>query len=158
MKTVMLFLLTSLTYVQPFHGANATMRCLNGPKSIKGVFKNSTAVFSGEVVEIRSGVNFLQAQFRVEHSWKGVKAEQVSVFTENTAESPHYRVGEKYLVFAGIREGKLFTGNCSRTKRLEYADEDLKQLGEGKSYSNADYGAVTRFKQIRRNPCGPICR
>jgi len=158
MKTVMLFLLTSLTYVQPFHGANATMRCLNGPKSIKGVLKNSTAVFSGEVVEIRSGVNFLQAQFRVEHSWKGVKAEQVSVFTENTAESPHYRVGEKYLVFAGIREGKLFTGNCSRTKRLEYADEDLKQLGEGKSYSNADYGAVTRFKQIRRNPCGPICR
>jgi len=138
MKTVMLFLLTSLTYVQPFHGANATMRCLNGPKSIKVVFKNSTAVFSGEVVEIRSGVNFLQAQFRVEHSWKGVKAEQVSVFTENTAESPHYRVGEKYLVFAGIREGKLFTGNCSRTKRLEYADEDLKQLGEGKSHSNAE--------------------
>jgi len=138
MKTVMLFLLTSLTYVQPFHGANATMRCLNGPKSIKVVFKNSTAVFSGEVVEIRSGVNFLQAQFRVEHSWKGVEAEQVSVFTENTAESPHYRVGEKYLVFAGIREGKLFTGNCSRTKRLEYADEELKQLGEGKSHANAE--------------------
>jgi hypothetical protein len=40
-------------------------------------------------------------------------------------------------VFAGIRDGKLFTGNCSRTKRLEYADEDLKQLGEGKSRTNA---------------------
>ena len=114
------------------------MRCLTGPKSIKGVFKNSTAIFSGEVVEIRSGVNFLQARFRVERSWKGVEAEQVSVFTENTAESPHYRVGEKYLVFAGIRDGKLFTGNCSRTKLLEYADEDLKQLGEGKSHTKAE--------------------
>lgn len=138
MKTVVLFLLISLTCVPPCHGTNATIRCLNGPKSIKGVFKNSTAVFSGEVVEIRSGVNFLQAQFRVEHSWKGVEAEQVSVFTENTAESPHYRVGEKYLVFAGVRDGKLFTGNCSRTKRLDYADEDLKQLGPGKSHTNAE--------------------
>jgi hypothetical protein len=138
MKTVVLFLLTSLTYVPPWHGANSTMRCLIEPKSIKGALKNSTAVFSGEVLEIRSGVNFLQARFRVERSWKGVEAEQVSVLTENTAESPHYRVGEKYLVFAGIRDGKLFTGNCSRTKRLEYAEEDLKQLGEGKSRSKAE--------------------
>ena len=138
MKTVVLFLLTSLSFVPPCHGANSTMRCLIEPKSIKGALKNSAAVFSGEVLEIRSGVNFLQARFRVEHSWKGVEAEQVSVLTENTAESPHYRVGEKYLVFAGIRDGKLFTGNCSRTKRLEYAEEDLKQLGEGKSNSKAE--------------------
>ena len=40
-----------------------------------------------------------------------------------------FRVGEKYLVFAGMRDGKLFTGNCSRTKRVEYAQEDLQQLG-----------------------------
>ena len=138
MKTVVLFLLTCLTYLAPCHGANSTMRCLIEPKSIKGALKNSTAVFSGEVLEIRSGVNFLQARFRVEHSWKGVEAEQVSVLTENTAESPHYRVGEKYLVFAAIRGGKLFTGNCSRTKSLEYAEEDLKQLGEGKSHSKAE--------------------
>ena len=138
MKTVVLFLLTSLSFVPPCHGANSTMRCLIEPKSIKGALKNSAAVFSGEVLEIRSGVNFLQARFRVEHSWKGVEAEQVSVLTENTAESPHYRVGEKYLVFAGIRAGKLFTGDCSRTKRLEYAEEDLKQLGEGKSNSKAE--------------------
>ena len=138
MKTVVLFLLISLTCVSPSHGTNATMRCINGPKSIKAVFKNSTAVFSGEVVQIRSGVNFLQAQFRVEQSWKGVEAEEVSVFTENAAESTHYRVGEKYLVFAGIRDGKLFTGICSRTKILEYAEDDLKQLGEGKSHTKAE--------------------
>jgi len=114
------------------------MRCPIEPKSLKGTLKNSTAIFSGEVLEIRSGVNFLEARFRVERSWKGVEAEQVSVLTENTAESPHYRVGEKYLVFAGIRDGKLFTGSCSRTKRLQYAEEDLKQLGEEKSHSKAE--------------------
>ena len=138
MKPVVLLLLTFMTYFTPCHGANSTMRCLIEPKSIKGALKNSTAVFSGEVLEIRSGVNFLQARFRVERSWKGVEAEQVSVLTENTAESSHYRVGEKYLVFAGIRDGKLFTGNCSRTKRLENAEEDLKQLGEGRSHSKAE--------------------
>ena len=137
MKTVVLFLLTSLTYVQPSYEANSAMRCLVEPKSVKVALKNSTAVFSGEVLEIRSGVTFLQARFRVERSWKGVEEEQVSVLTENTAESTHYRVGEKYLVFAVIRNGKLFTGNCSRTKRLEYAEEDLKQLGEGKGHSKA---------------------
>ena len=136
MKTVVLFLLTCLTYIPPYHGANSR-RCLIEPKSPKGTLKNSNAVFSGEVLEIRSGVNFLEARFRVEHSWKGVEAEEVSVLTENTAESPHYRVGEKYLVFAGVRDGKLFTGSCSRTKRLQYAGEDLKQLGEGKNHSQA---------------------
>jgi hypothetical protein len=35
-------------------------------------------------------------------------------------------------VFAGIRDGKLFTGNCSRTKLLEHAQGDLQHLGEGK--------------------------
>ena len=133
MKTVVLFLLATLVYVQPSFKANSTMRCLVEPKSIKVALKNSTAVFSGEVLEIRSGVTFLEARFRIERSWKGVEEEQVSVLTENTAESTHYRVGEKYLVFAGIRNGKLFTGNCSRTKRVEDAEGDLKQLGEGRS-------------------------
>ena len=53
------------------------MRCPIEPKSLKGTLKNSTAIFSGEVLEIRSGVNFLEARFRVERSWKGVEAEQV---------------------------------------------------------------------------------
>ena len=125
------------------------MRCLIEPKSLKGTVKSSTAVFSGEVLEIRSGVNFLEARFRVERSWKGVEAEQVFVLTENTAESPHYRVGEKYLVFAGIRDGKLFTGSCSRTKRLQYAEEDLKQLGEEKSHSKAEKFRLAAKPQTR---------
>jgi hypothetical protein len=108
------------------------MRCRVEPKSVKGALKQSTAVFSGEVLEIRNGRNFLEARFRVERSWKGVEAEEVSVLVDSTTESPHYSVGEKYLVFAGIRDGRLLTGTCSRTKRLEYAERDLQQLGEGK--------------------------
>ena len=78
---------------------------------------------------MKNGGNYLEARLRVERSWKSVEEEEVSVLTDSTTESPHYCVGEKYLVFAGIRDGKLFTGNCSRTKRVEYAQEDLQQLG-----------------------------
>jgi len=102
------------------------------PKSVKVALKQSAAVFSGEVLEMKNGGNYIEARLRVERSWKGVEAEEVSVLADSTTESPHYRVGQKYLVFAGIRDGKLFTGNCSRTKKLEYAQGDLQELGESK--------------------------
>ena len=135
MKILLLFLLTSLTYLPPSYKANTTVRCFSEPKSVKVALKQSAAVFVGEVLQVRNGRNYhyLEARFRVESSWKGVEAEEVSVFTEgeSVAESPHYGVGQKYLVFAGMRDGKLFTGRCSRTKKLEYASGDLQQLGEG---------------------------
>jgi hypothetical protein len=106
------------------------MRCLIPAKSVKVALKQSAAVFVGEVREVNSGGTYIEARFRVERSWKGVEGEAVSVLADRTAESPHYDVGQKYLVFAGVLEGKLFTGMCSRTKRVEYAQEDLQQLEE----------------------------
>jgi len=107
------------------------MRCWIEPKSVKLALKQSAAVFSGEVLEMGNGGNYIEVRLRVERSWKGVAGEEVFLLTDSTVESPHYRVGQKYLVFAYKRDGKLFTGNCSRTKKLEYAQGDLQQLGEG---------------------------
>ena len=133
MKTLLLFLLTVLSYFPPSHGAGATMRCFVEPKSVKVALKQSAAVFSGEVLEVKNGGNYLEVRLRVERFWKGVRAEEVSVSFDSNVESPRYRIGQKYLVFAGRQEGKLFTGQCcSRTKLLEYAQGDLQQLGEGK--------------------------
>ena len=130
-----LLLLLTVTYLQPSYRANTTARCLNEPRSVKLALKKSAAVFVGEVLQVRNGRNYhyLEARFRVESFWKGVEAEEVSVFTvgESIAESPHYRAGQRYLVFAGMQDGKLFTGSCSRTKKVEYASGDLQQLGEG---------------------------
>ena len=115
MKAIIWLLLFSLPGLSSSREPSSTMRCLIQPKSVKSALAKSTAVFSGDVLEIRSGVNVLHARFRVERSWKGIEAEEVLVSTDGSAESPHYRVGEKYLVFAGIRNDKLFTGSCSRT-------------------------------------------
>ena len=133
MKTLVLILLTSFTYLPLSYRASPTMRCWIEPKSVKVALKQSAAVFSGEVLEIRNGGNYPEVRLRVARSWKGVEGEEVSLLTDSTTESPHYRIGQKYLVFADKRDGKLFTGNCSRTKKLEYAQGDLQQLGEGNS-------------------------
>jgi hypothetical protein len=132
MKTLVLFLLTSFTYLPLSYRASSTMRCLIEPKSMTVVLKQSAAVFSGEVLELANGGNYIEVRLRVERSWKGVEGEEISLLTDSTIESPHYRVGQKYLVFAYKRDGKLFTGNCSRTKKLEYAQGDLEQLEKTK--------------------------
>ena len=132
MMTLILLWLTSFAY---FPSSSAHLpRCMVEPKSVKNALKKSAAVFAGEVFDIKKGSNFSEVRFRVERSWKGVVLEEISVLeADNTAESPHFRLGERYLVFAGIENGTLITGNCSRTKKIEYAEGDLQQLGEGKS-------------------------
>jgi hypothetical protein len=132
MKSLILFLLTSFIYLPLSYSSNPPMRCWIEPKSVKVALKQSAAVFSGEVLGIGNGRNYLEVRLRVERSWKGVEGEEVSLSTDSTTESPHYRVGQKYLVFAYKRDGKLFTGNCSRTKKLGYAQEDLEQLDKTK--------------------------
>jgi hypothetical protein len=88
MKALILFLITSLSYLSLIHAASSTMRCLSEPKSVKGALKQSTAVFSGQVLEITNRGNFLQARFAAERSWKGVEAQEVFVLTDSTTESP----------------------------------------------------------------------
>jgi len=134
MKTLLVLLwLVSLACFPPRGSANPTMRCIV-EKSVNSTLKRSAAVFSGEVLEIKNGRNFMEARFKVERSWKGVDAEEeVTVLVDSTVESPHYRIGQKYLVLAGLQYGKLFTGNCSRTKKIADAEGDLQQLGEAKN-------------------------
>lgn len=133
MKVLVFLMAISFVYLLRNDRAQPAMRCLNEARSVKAAYRQSAAVFAGEVIEIKSGGNFLEARFRMDRSWKGVASQEVSVSTDASVESPHYRVGEKYLVFAGRQQGRLFTGNCSRTKKLEYAQSDLDQLGEGQS-------------------------
>jgi hypothetical protein len=76
MKSLILLLLTSLIYLPLSHRASPTMRCWAQPKSVKVALKQSAAVFSGEVLEIGNGGNYLEVRLRVERSWKGVEGKK----------------------------------------------------------------------------------
>ena len=120
------------------HAPSSSYRCPVEPESIERDFKGSTAVFLGEVVRLRSTEGLREARLRVSRAWKGADAEEVTVYEPaNSAESPNYQVGVGYLVFAGIRDGKLFTGMCSRTKPAASAQRDLRLLGEGRKPKGA---------------------
>jgi hypothetical protein len=139
MKTLMLGLLlvASLAF-----GAETSLACTCAPsKGPAEELELASAVFSGEVVEIRkhkqSGDIFggVEAVVRVERAWKGVEAATVSVFTAAHSAACGYRFkqGRTYLVYAyKDAEGRLSTGICGRTRRLKDAGEDLKELGAGR--------------------------
>ena len=130
MRTVLCFL--ALACWCPTHPAATAVRCAPQLKSVASALKQSDAVFVGEVIEANDAARFREARFRVEQSWKGAESSEVIVVAPRTIEAAHYRAGERYLVFASLRNGKLFTANCSRTKRIERAAADLEQLGAGK--------------------------
>lgn len=133
MKTIILALFIFMVSFISNYESNSVVRCVIEPKSVEGALNSSQAVFAGEVVEVKTVDGVSEARFRVEQIWKGVETEEIAVLENSDfAESPHYQKGESYLVFASMRDGKLFTGMCSRTKTIKYAQGDLQQLGEGR--------------------------
>ena len=85
------------------------------------------AVFSGEV----SSVNRERIEFKVEKIWKGPRAKRISIKYELSTCTYVFVVGKKYLVYA-YGKGIFSTSICTRTKELDKASGDLKELGEGK--------------------------
>jgi hypothetical protein len=91
--------------------------------------KRVDAVFSGEVIN----VNWEKIEFKVEKIWKGPRTKRISVKHRDELSDCTYVfvVGKKYLVYAFGKE-VLATHICTRTKELDKASDDLKELGEGK--------------------------
>jgi len=105
-----------------------------GPRSMK---HHAKAVFIGEVLEVREATraereeysNAYIVRMRVERYWKGIESDQVTVETDMTGCGPNLRIGEKYLVYG---MGKRLNTSCTGTRKLEYAEKDLKALGRAK--------------------------
>ena len=71
-------------------------------------------------------------QFTVERHWKGVKSHEIAVIADDPrgCAGPRFEVGKSYLVFAYGK--RLWTGGCTRSQHLEYAEKDLQFLGQAK--------------------------
>jgi len=140
MKTLIFFL---LLFVFLVFSADTTFACSCIPaKSIAQELEQSTAVFSGKVIEIKrhkeAKTIFVTVEviFSVEKAWKGMERKTVSVFTSSNSASCGYnfRKNRTYLVYAhGDTEGNLSTSICSRTKRVKDASKDLDELARVKT-------------------------
>ncbi|MFL6228305.1 MAG: hypothetical protein ACJ741_05965 [Pyrinomonadaceae bacterium] len=126
--------------------------------SVAKAFKEADAVFSAKFVgaEYRKGIvdglrrvmegrevkktdyEVLVLKFEVERWWKGNPVNEVILITGRTRDPDSKEIipdceypfaeGELYLVYAYAGESGLETSNCTRTKRLKEAHQDLKVL------------------------------
>ena len=111
---------------------------ISGDGSPRSTMRHAKAVFVGEVLELteatkeqtENGFGCAVARMKVERFWKGVKSSEIIVSTEiGRVCGPGLEVGQKYLVYAFGRSLSLI---CTPTRKLEYAEKDLKALGPGK--------------------------
>lgn len=119
--------------VQKAESRESGARC--GVLTVKGALQHSTAVFVGEITGEEKNGDIKTFKFEVEKYWKGAKKKEIEIFVYQTAryQSP-FKEGEKFLVYAVADEdGKLTVSRCSRSRALEHAEDDIKQLGEGKT-------------------------
>jgi len=77
--------------------------------------------------------------FAVTEGWKGASQPTIVVRTPASSAScgVDFVEGQHYLVYAQENEGQLQVNQCSRTKELDQASEDLAALGQGTSPSGA---------------------
>jgi hypothetical protein len=107
------------------------------PPPPKQALEAATAVFSGKVVEIKPGDQPFaprQVTFTVDRSFKGIDGGRVVVTTaaDGAMCGFAFQQGKSYLVYCYGDKKSLSTNICTRTKSMETAVEDLKDLGEGK--------------------------
>lgn len=95
--------------------------------------KNSTAVFSGEVVEIVEKDVHVEVKFRIEKSWKGGVKDVIIRTGFNSGDCGFQFVeGKKYLVYASGEKNNLRTNLCTRTALLD-SNKDTKILDKIKT-------------------------
>jgi hypothetical protein len=131
-------------------------------RQVKGELQTASAVFSGQLLSAEYQKGYVNAfrekkaertgkkieyetlvlTFAVERSWKGDALSRMTLVTKKTRDETgsethsscdiDFTVGERYLIYAYGDKDRLGTGYCTRTGKLQGAEEDFKILGEGK--------------------------
>src|SRR6185295_4530204 len=98
----------------------------------------SRSVFVGTLIsrtqESQNGRMIWRNQFAVERHWKGIRGDEIAVYTTSDDCASRFEMGQKYLVLAYFmkEDRQLKTESCMGTGRIEMVTEDLRKLGKGK--------------------------
>ena len=149
-----LLLLAPLLTVQLATGAGRAHACsCSPPPPPLEAFGYADAVFTGRVVSSGAfGFDFFwSVELEVDTVWKGsvTSTTFVYVWFGPSCGYEWFEPGKDFLVYAHHDvfpheqdDDTLFVHLCSRTRPLEYADDDLQELGEGKASESGVAGAL----------------
>lgn len=124
MKRIIFIWLMSVVFLFASAENSLACSCLFSDKpvktQVKKAYKDSNAIFSGEVTEITESSTdeyYLIVKFKVEESWKGKAEKEITITTAADSAMCGYgfKVGEKYVVYAHGSDDELSTNICSRT-------------------------------------------
>ncbi|MGI8639888.1 MAG: hypothetical protein ACR2MG_08025 [Pyrinomonadaceae bacterium] len=112
---------------------DSVLGCVCVPTTISQKIEQAQSVFSGKAI----GRTTTKIRFKVQKWWKGTPNSGIFIYADSkviTSCDVSFKNGATYLVYAfkSSPENKLETNQCTGTKELAAADEDLKILGKGK--------------------------
>lgn len=150
LKTFLLFVV--FTFFLTYDG-HLTYACdCMVPETAAEAMEQADAVFRGEVIGIKtkkSGIDkYDSVLLEVSETWKGLTDTQVIVMTDWSSCGFSFEVGREYLLYPFYSGDKLFVINCGRSGAVEFAEEDLRQLGQGEAPANV----VNLERHFHSNP------
>ena len=156
-RRLMLLLASSALLLAPLISAQLAMgsrrahacSCFPPPPPLEAL-DGADAVFTGRVVSFRTfsfevetdngwTLPYWSVEFAVDRVWKGPITSTTFIYVWPSATCGYgwFEQGESFLVFARhsrdpeVDEDAFFAGKCSRTQRLEHAEDELQALGDG---------------------------
>lgn len=160
----LLFVCLGLLFV---YQSAAACSCYTNPTPLVAL-QESAIVFEGTLLgfsDADTTDSVLSAHLEVSRSWKGVESTQIRVEDYGryfpsidhfsfTSCSVYWMIGKTYVVYAyDLPEGMpYFTHNCTRTRPVEYAQEDLAALGEGTPVAAEDAEPALSFTFGQNHP------
>jgi MYXO-CTERM domain-containing protein len=96
--------------------------------------RGAVAIFEARVSAIETAGDASHVRMDVVQTWRAAEHEHVEVVTAPNEAACGYtfEVGRSYLVYASSVEGEAYRVSlCSRTRRMEDADDDRSLLGSG---------------------------
>lgn len=103
----------------------------------KVALKQAVAVFLAKAVDVDHGKTGSEWTFEISRTWKGTTGKTADVHMQLSSCAYTFKKGKSYLVYCyrdkvdGKLTGPLRTNICMRTRPLEQAKDDLKELGPG---------------------------
>lgn len=106
-------------------------------------------MFLGTVTEVNGKAgDFKRAQMHIDHVYKGTLKEMIELFDDGMCDGPNLEIGRQYLMYTtALSPGVLPARGCTRSRRVEDADEDLQFLKEyDKANTKTHVSGKVRFQ------------
>jgi hypothetical protein len=95
-----------------------------------------------------------RTRFAVVRGWKGVRSEKLELVTlaDTAACGYEFALDESYFVYASDQDGHLVASQCSGTRKMVDADEDVHALGMGATPVDPRAGGAPAAQPAQSQP------